>query len=193
MYSNIAFALTLLGVFSILENFRTNYKFSLLRFHMLAILICITISSFMDYLDLTGYLIPYYKEVTKFLGAGLLVNLFYVLVYSVENHRNINKETAISIIADTLIQQYADNETNANAVYLNKVLLIKGVLIDTVTNQQGNLTVTVGNPMSLSNVYITLNERPNYKLIINDSIQIKGVCTGLLSDVIFNEAQVINY
>ena len=81
MYSNIAFALTLLGVFSILENFRTNYKFSLLRFHMLAILICITISSFMDYLDLTGYLIPYYKEVTKFLGAGLLVNLFYVLVF----------------------------------------------------------------------------------------------------------------
>ena len=81
MYTNIAFALTLLGIFSVFENFKTNYKFSLLRFHMLAILVCITISSFMDYLDLTGYLIPYYKEVAKFLGAGLLVNLFYVLVF----------------------------------------------------------------------------------------------------------------
>ena len=56
---------------------------------------------------------------------------------------------------------------------------------------KGNPTVTIGNPLSLSNVYITLNERPNYKLIINDSIEIKGVCTGLLSDVIINEAQVI--
>jgi hypothetical protein len=116
---------------------------------------------------------------------------YYVFVYSVQNHRNINKETAITIIADTLIQQYADNEINANTIYLNKVLIIKGVLIDTATNQQGNYTVTIGNPMSLSNVYITLNERPNYKLIINDSLQIKGVCTGLLSDVIINEAQVI--
>ena len=95
------------------------------------------------------------------------------------------------IIADDLTKQYADNETNANATYLNKVLLIKGVLLDTATNQQGKPTVTIGNPLSLSNVYITLNERPNYKLIINDSIEIKGVCTGLLSDVIINEAQVI--
>jgi hypothetical protein len=116
---------------------------------------------------------------------------YYVFVYSVQNHRNINKETAITIIADDLIQQYTDNEINANTTYLNKVLMIKGVLIDTATNQQGNPTVTIGNPMSLSNVYITLNERPNYKLIINDSIQIIGVCTGLLSDVIINEAQVI--
>ena len=80
MYSNIAFAITILGIFSILENFRTNHKFSLLRYHMLAILVCITISSFMDYLDLTGFLIPYYKEVTKFFGTGLIINLFYVLV-----------------------------------------------------------------------------------------------------------------
>jgi hypothetical protein len=129
--------------------------------------------------------------VLLFLLITIAAVYYYVFVYSVQNHRNINKETAITIIADDLIQQYTDNEINANTTYLNKVLMIKGVLIDTATNQQGNLTVTIGNPMSLSNVYITLNERPNYKLIINDSIQIKGVCTGLLSDVIINEAQVI--
>ena len=81
MYSNIAFALTLLGVFSILENFRTNHKFSLLRYHMLALLVILTISSSMDFLDLSGYLVPYYKEVTKFLATGLMINLFYVLVF----------------------------------------------------------------------------------------------------------------
>ena len=132
-----------------------------------------------------------FVPVLLFLLITIAAVYYYVFVYSVQNHRNINKETAITIIADDLIQQYTDNEINANTTYLNKVLMIKGVLIDTATNQQGNLTVTIGNPMSLSNVYITLNERPNYKLIINDSIQIKGVCTGLLSDVIINEAQVI--
>ena len=80
MNSNIAFALTLLGVFSILENFRSNTKFSLLRYHMLALLVILTISSALDFLDLSGYLVPYYKEVTKFFATGLMLNLFYVLV-----------------------------------------------------------------------------------------------------------------
>jgi len=80
MYSNVAFALTLLGVFSILENFRSNYKFSLLRYHILALLFILTISSAIDFLDLSGYLVPYYKEVTKFFGIGLIINLFFVLV-----------------------------------------------------------------------------------------------------------------
>ena len=134
-----------------------------------------------------------FVPVLLFILITIAAVYYYVFVYSVQNHRNINKETAITIIADDLTQQYADNETNANTTYLNKVLLIKGVLLDTATNQQGKPTVTIGNPLSLSNVYITLNERPNYKLLINDSIHIKGVCTGLLSDVIINEAQVINY
>jgi hypothetical protein len=132
-----------------------------------------------------------FVPVLLFILITIAAVYYYVFVYSVQNHRNINKETAITIIADDLTQQYADNETNANTTYLNKVLLIKGVLLDTATNQQGKPTVTIGNPLSLSNVYITLNERPNYKLLINDSIHIKGVCTGLLSDVIINEAQVI--
>ena len=81
MYSNIAFSLTLLGVFSILENFRSNTKFSLLRYHMLALLVILTIASALDFLDLSGYLVPYYKEVTKFFATGLMLNLFYVLVF----------------------------------------------------------------------------------------------------------------
>jgi AraC-like DNA-binding protein len=48
---------------------------------MLALLVILTISSSMDFLDLSGYLVPYYKEVTKFLATGLMINLFYVLVF----------------------------------------------------------------------------------------------------------------
>jgi AraC-like DNA-binding protein len=47
---------------------------------MIAILFFITISSIMDYLDLSGYLIPHYKEITKFFGAGLIINLFYIVI-----------------------------------------------------------------------------------------------------------------
>jgi AraC-like DNA-binding protein len=48
---------------------------------MLALLVILTISSALDFLDLSGYLVPYYKEVTKFFATGLMINLFYVLVF----------------------------------------------------------------------------------------------------------------
>jgi hypothetical protein len=48
---------------------------------MLALLVILTIASALDFLDLSGYLVPYYKEVTKFFATGLMLNLFYVLVF----------------------------------------------------------------------------------------------------------------
>lgn len=81
MDATLAFTIFLLGIFSILEFLKTNQKSSLLKYVMLILLIWITISSFLDYLDFTGNYSPYYyKDVTFFFGTGLLINLFYLLV-----------------------------------------------------------------------------------------------------------------
>jgi AraC-like DNA-binding protein len=80
MYSTLAFSITILGVFSILELLKANQRFSHLKYQMLFLLVWLTISSGLDYFDLIGYHIPFYLEVTKFIGTGLLINLFYVIV-----------------------------------------------------------------------------------------------------------------
>ena len=116
---------------------------------------------------------------------------YYVFVYSVQNHRNINKEEAITILADSLIQNFTINEASANAKYLNKVLEVKGVVIDTASNQQGKLTLTVGNTNNLSNVFVTLSTLPIPPIKLNDSISIKGVCSGYLSDVVISDAEIV--
>jgi hypothetical protein len=81
MFDTIAFSITLLGIFSILEFLKANQKFSLLKYHMLLLLVWITISSVLDYIDLTGYPIPFYREVSNFIGTGFMLNLFYILVF----------------------------------------------------------------------------------------------------------------
>ena len=116
---------------------------------------------------------------------------YYVFVYSIQNHRNVNKEEALVVIADSLIQAYSNNETNANAKYLNKVLEIKGILIDTATNQQHALTLTMGDKNNLSFVYVTLNKLPTTPIIIGDTIMVRGICNGILSDVVINDAILI--
>ena len=81
MLDTIAFSITLLGIFSILEFLKANQKFSLLKYYMLLLLGWITMSSVLDYINLTGHPIPYYREVTNFFGTGFILNLFYILVF----------------------------------------------------------------------------------------------------------------
>lgn len=127
--------------------------------------------------------------VVALLAAGSAY--YYVFVYSVQNHRNINKEEAITILADSLIQEFTNNEASANSKYLNKVLAIKGVVLDTASNQQGKPTLTVGNANNLSNVFVTLDAPLTHPIKLNDSISIKGVCSGYLSDVVISDALVV--
>jgi len=70
MYSNLAFSITTLGIFSILELLKANQRFSHLKYQMLFLLVWLTISSGLDYFDLIGYHIPFYLEVTKFIGTS---------------------------------------------------------------------------------------------------------------------------
>ena len=80
MYATLAFAITLLGVFSIFEILKGNQKFSLLKYYILARLIIVTVGSGLDYLGFNGYELPYYKEVFKILALLLTVNLFFLIV-----------------------------------------------------------------------------------------------------------------
>ena len=80
MYSNLAFAITLLGIFSIFELLKGNQKISLIKYHFIARLILLSAGSFFDYLELAGYEIPYYREVFKLITAVLFVNMLFLIV-----------------------------------------------------------------------------------------------------------------
>jgi AraC-like DNA-binding protein len=80
MYATFAFAITMLGVFSIFENIKGNQKFSVLKYYMLLTIICFTTSSFFDFLNFSGYSIPYYKEISRIIGAILVLNMLFLIV-----------------------------------------------------------------------------------------------------------------
>ena len=80
MYATFAFAITMLGVFSIFENIKGNQKFSVLKYYMLLIIIGFTTSSFLDFLNFSGHSIPYYKEISRVAGAILVLNMLFLIV-----------------------------------------------------------------------------------------------------------------
>ncbi len=69
MYSNIAFAITLLGIFSIFELLKGYQKFILIKYHFLARLILLTAGSFFDYLVLADYVFGFLGSQINFWSA----------------------------------------------------------------------------------------------------------------------------
>lgn len=108
---------------------------------------------------------------------------YYVFVYSVQNHRDLNKELAIPISATDLSKEFITNEQAANQKFLNKVIEVKGVVLSMDYDQTHQKTVLIGSEMELSNVFVTLKDSSKgFK--IGDTILIKAICSGFLSDVV---------
>ncbi len=136
------------------------------------------------------------RKMTKLIYAIAVVAItalggyYYVFVYSKTHHRNVQSEKGIVIQADSLSAAYQANEKNANALYLNKAVEISGTIVSIDKNQEGKITLIIGRPDSFSNVSVTLISTAPLTQKIGESITIKGVCTGALSDVIVTEGVV---
>jgi hypothetical protein len=136
------------------------------------------------------------RKMTKLIYAIAVVAItalggyYYVFVYSKTHHRNVQSEKGIVIQADSLSAAYQADEKNANALYLNKAVEISGTIVSIDKNQEGKITLIIGRADSFSNVSVTLISTTPISQKIGETITIKGVCTGALSDVIVTEGVV---
>ena len=80
MFATLSFSITLLGIFTIFELLKSNQKLSLLKIHILARLILLTIGSCLDYIEFNGPPIPYYHEIFKIITSILFVNMLFLIV-----------------------------------------------------------------------------------------------------------------
>ncbi len=134
--------------------------------------------------------------VKKLLVIGFILALFiaaagyyYVFIYSVQHHRDVNKEKAIALTAAELTNAYLTNEQAANQQYLNKAIEVRGAVVHIAQDQSFHKTVLIGSDMEFSNVFITLKDSVvSFK--IGDTILVKAICSGFLSDVVLIDGVV---
>jgi hypothetical protein len=115
---------------------------------------------------------------------------YYVFVYSSQHRRQVQSETGIVITSDSLVAKYQADEKLANSLYLNKAVIVTGVLLSIDKNQEGKTTVVLGRSDSFSNVSVTMISTAPITQKVGESITIKGLCTGALSDVVITDGVV---
>ena len=115
---------------------------------------------------------------------------YYIFIYSSNNHRQVQSETGIVITSDSLVAKYQADENLANSLYLNKAVAVTGNLLSIDKNQEGKTTLVIGRSDSFSNVSVTMISTAPITQKVGETITIKGLCTGALSDVVITDGVV---
>lgn len=115
---------------------------------------------------------------------------FFVFYAPTHFKRDVADEKGIELTAAALVKAYQENESNANALYLDKPLEIKGEISETKVDQVGNTTITLKSEDAFASVFCTLKKvDPNLKP--GQTVTVKGICTGFLSDVVLKDAIIV--
>jgi hypothetical protein len=98
---------------------------------------------------------------------------------------------AITISATDLYDAYAQNEAMANKRFLNKVLLVKGIVND-VSHTDSTLTIFLKSNDIAGGVScnITANNITSASISNGAPISVKGRCTGFLADVMLADCVI---
>lgn len=116
---------------------------------------------------------------------------YYVFIFSRNNHREVQNEQSIHIGAEMLASQFSANEAQANTRYLDKALAVKGIVLETGVNNEGKTTLLLqGDTTSLTHVFCTFTSQIPTLARLSE-VTVKGICTGLLSDVIIVDALLL--
>ncbi len=122
--------------------------------------------------------------------VGVVTCCVIYLMYN-KPHRDPATEKSIGVTAVDLFRDFENNEIEANTRYLDKVVEISGKVTEITANQDLMPIIVLETENTFFGVRCTLNN-PEIKAQIGETIILKGVCTGYLSDVIITDATIVN-
>lgn len=127
-----------------------------------------------------------------FLLAAISI-LFYINYLFNKPHRDIKAEKAELVSAVELYKQYSENEESANKRWLDKTLQVNG-LIKEKTNNQSEIPVLMldtEDPMGNISCTVDISQKDKAdKLKVGEKVTVKGLCTGMLADVVLVKCYV---
>jgi flagellar basal body-associated protein FliL len=126
------------------------------------------------------------------IGIGIIGGA--VIAYRVFNkpHRDVTTEKAVTLTAQKLYDAFRTDEAAANQLYLDKAIELSGEVLDTSTNQDGNVVVNFKTSDPLFVINCTFKTNPG-TLNPGSTITFRGICTGYIPDanVVINEGVLI--
>jgi hypothetical protein len=103
------------------------------------------------------------------------------------------KKADFSLSAADLIQAFSENEAEADRLYSGKVLEVHGKVKEIISHETAPILI-IGNTGGTMNVSCYLQaEKPDPLAEIQegDDVKVKGICNGMLTDVMLDKAMIL--
>lgn len=112
-----------------------------------------------------------------------------------KSHLDISTSTPkITLQATKLIDEFLLDETKANKNYLDKLIAVNGTISSIkIKEEKGIISLKTEDDFGSILCHLSEEATKNMSHLTNgQSIQIKGICTGFLMDVILVRCEIIN-
>lgn len=124
----------------------------------------------------------------------LVVSFVFIKMYN-KPHTDVYKASPEYVLtAGEIISEFENDEQQANEKYLDKILQIEGV-VSSISTYNGNSVITLEAPGSIGAVICTMEPSQNKKILgleKGKEINIRGICTGFLMDVMLVRAVIVD-
>ncbi len=123
--------------------------------------------------------------------AILIIGFAVLYVFRPEGTSVKSKKVDIHISADNLVQAFEMDESEANKVYIDKIILVSGT-IESITDGPAAIIVTLKNPEAISGVSCKFDPSSVNKeaLVAGNQVRIKGICNGYTLDVVLSKCSL---
>jgi hypothetical protein len=130
------------------------------------------------------------KILTVLVLAGVLGGAYGLYLFNKPAESAVSGKSQVSIDATDLVNNYRNNEEDANAAYLNKIVTVSGTIanINSSENSQ-SIILASSNPLSSVVCEMAVNST---KYEVGNQITIKGLCAGYLQDVLLTKCVISN-
>jgi hypothetical protein len=134
-------------------------------------------------------------SVLIFIALGLLALAVSTYLFINQPKKSTaSRKAKFTVTAQQLLSEFESGEEAANAKYLDKVVLVEGT-VSTVDAENGRTTIMLdtGNPLGRISCELSADESAKgVTLKENDTAKIKGICTGILMDVVLVDCVIVN-
>jgi hypothetical protein len=126
-----------------------------------------------------------------FVAVSAILALLYF--YNLKSTDMSKAHPDFVITATALLKEFEENEKNASAKYVNKILEVNGIIASINTAKDNILTISLTTESDISSIICTFPAVADpSKFIVGDTITLRGECSGFLMDVLLNNCAAVN-
>ncbi len=136
------------------------------------------------------------KTVIYMISSLILITSAIVVLKYYKPHRSVRKEeAAFRLSVKELVDAFSNNEADANLRYAGKILEVHGTLKEMILNDS-TLILLMGDSTQMNGVscYLQRDQKDRYTTLKRgEEVRVKGVCNGMLLDVVIDKAILLNH